>query len=112
MTVIIGMQIGLESNSWKLLPNHLLVFGSNYFLWALFAPVIYTLILSNPLNDLSPQYFDSEENAELPAEEFFKVKEGDQFGWPYCYYDPFQKKKVLAPEYGGDGKNIGRCSQY
>ncbi len=30
-------------------------------------------------------------------------------GWPYCYYDEFQQKKVLAPEYGGDGKKVGRC---
>lgn len=31
------------------------------------------------------------------------------FGWPYCYYDHMQNKKVLAPEYGGDGKKEGDC---
>jgi mono/diheme cytochrome c family protein len=46
----------------------------------------------------------------LPSEEFIQVKEGSDFGWPYCYYDHIQKKKVLAPEYGGDGKILGRCS--
>jgi glucose/arabinose dehydrogenase len=40
----------------------------------------------------------------------FEVKQGDNFGWPYCYFDPEQKKKVLAPEYGGDGKTAGPCS--
>ena len=54
--------------------------------------------------------FTDAQNAELPAEEFMQVKAGDDFGWPYCYYDWQQKKKVLAPEYGGDGKAVGRCS--
>ena len=49
-------------------------------------------------------------NAETPAEELFQVNRSDDFGWPYCYFDPAQKKKVLAPEYGGDGKQVGRCA--
>ena len=32
-----------------------------------------------------------------------KIKEGDDFGWPYTYYDHFKEKRMLAPEYGGDG---------
>jgi hypothetical protein len=31
-------------------------------------------------------------------------KRENNFGWPYSYYDQMQKKNVLAPEYGGDGK--------
>lgn len=54
--------------------------------------------------------FSDAQNAELPAEEFVRVGMGDDFGWPYCYYDQEQGKKVLAPEYGGDGKRIGRCA--
>ena len=57
-----------------------------------------------------PSLYDSIESAELPAEEFLMVKKGSNFGWPYCYYDQLQEKKVLAPEYGGDGKQLGRCS--
>lgn len=53
--------------------------------------------------------YSDQDNAEKPAEEFVRVNRGDDFGWPYCYYDPIQKKKVLAPEYGGDGREIGRC---
>lgn len=56
-----------------------------------------------------PELYDSVESAELPAEEFMLVKKGSNFGWPYCYYDQFQKKKVLAPEYGGDKKTQARC---
>ena len=59
-----------------------------------------------------PDLYTKEENAELPAEEFFKVDEGDDFGWPYCYYDWMTEKKVLSPEYGGDGSEVGRCDQF
>lgn len=56
-----------------------------------------------------PELYDSVESAELPAEEFLRVKKGSNFGWPYCYYDQFQKKKILAPEYGGNKNTQGRC---
>ena len=38
------------------------------------------------------------------------MSEGDDIGWPYCYYSNDAKQKVLAPEYGGDGKTVGRCA--
>ncbi|MCC6727596.1 MAG: PQQ-dependent sugar dehydrogenase [Saprospiraceae bacterium] len=63
------------------------------------------------LSEFWPKLYTNEQNAELPAEEFFQVNEGDFLGWPYCYFDPMQNKKVLAPEYGGDGKKTGRCEQ-
>ncbi len=50
-----------------------------------------------------PAYYDTKKAAELPAECMYMLKKGDNAGWPYIYYDPFQKKQVLAPEYGGDG---------
>lgn len=56
-----------------------------------------------------PDLFTDQQGAELPAEEFLLVEDGDFFGWPYCYYDQFQNVKLLAPEYGGDTKNKGRC---
>jgi glucose/arabinose dehydrogenase len=54
------------------------------------------------LAGLFPKLYTNEQSAELPAEEFFLMKKGSDFGWPYCYYDQMQKKKVLGPEYGGD----------
>jgi glucose/arabinose dehydrogenase len=54
--------------------------------------------------------FSAEVNANNPAEELVVVNQGDDFGWPYCYYSNEHKKKVLAPEYGGDGEKVGRCS--
>lgn len=61
---------------------------------------------------LWPQLFDAWESAMLPSEEFVRVTKGSDFGWPYCYYDQLQEKKVLAPEYGGDGKSTVRCEDY
>jgi glucose/arabinose dehydrogenase len=55
--------------------------------------------------------FSDEANANNPAEELVQVSQGDDFGWPYCYYSNDAKQKVLAPEYGGDGKAVGRCAK-
>ena len=41
----------------------------------------------------------------------FRLTAGTDFGWPFCYHDRFQGKKVLAPEYGGDGRQVGRCAE-
>ena len=51
-----------------------------------------------------PDYYNPWQSALLPAEEFFKVTEGSDGGWPYVYYDYMQNKKLLNPEYGGDGR--------
>ncbi|MXV15396.1 PQQ-dependent sugar dehydrogenase [Hufsiella ginkgonis] len=56
--------------------------------------------------NMFPEYNDKQ-SAELPAECMFMVKKGTNGGWPYIYYDPVQKKNILAPEYGGDGKKEG-----
>jgi glucose/arabinose dehydrogenase len=64
------------------------------------------------LNIIASTHFDAEDNAELPAEELLRVDEGVDYGHPYCYYDHHQQRRVLAPEYGGDGEVVGRCGQY
>jgi glucose/arabinose dehydrogenase len=61
------------------------------------------------LSFLFPNLFTDSMSAELPAEEFLRVSENSDFGWPYCYYDHIQNKKLLAPEYGGNGQTTGRC---
>src|SRR5438445_429454 len=58
-----------------------------------------------------PKLFTVEQNAEKPSEELVRVRERDDFGWPYCYHDLELGHLVLAPEYGGDGKQVGRCAQ-
>ncbi len=64
------------------------------------------------LATLWPEYFNDEQSAELPAEEFLLVEEGADFGWPYCYWDLFQDNRILSPEYGGDGRQVGRCADF
>jgi glucose/arabinose dehydrogenase/mono/diheme cytochrome c family protein len=59
-----------------------------------------------------PDLYKADEEATLPAEEVMLLKSGGDYGWPFCYYDSFQQKLILAPEYGGDGgKKIGPCAQ-
>lgn len=55
------------------------------------------------------QIYSADAGAEKPSEEFVRIEKGDDFGWPYCFHDAELGHKVLAPEYGGDGKAIGRC---
>ena len=59
------------------------------------------------LHDLFPDLYNEKISAVLPAEAMYQLKEGDDCGWPYIYYDQIQHKKILAPEYGGDGKKEG-----
>ncbi|WP_353182508.1 PQQ-dependent sugar dehydrogenase [Parapedobacter lycopersici] len=56
------------------------------------------------LHDLFPELYDTKASATLPAEALFRLDKGANAGWPYTYYDQEQKKIVVAPEYGGDGK--------
>lgn len=51
----------------------------------------------------APKFYTPWQNAVLPGEEFMNIKENDDYGWPYTYYDPFKRKRMMAPEYGGDG---------
>ncbi len=55
--------------------------------------------------------YSPERNAALPAEEMGVATQGADFGWPYCYYDGELRRLVLAPDYGGDGKEAGRCAE-
>eukprot|EP01136_Pigoraptor_vietnamica_P004419 Opistho-1_new@34718 len=59
------------------------------------------------LHNLFPSLYTQQQNADIPAETMYALKKGDNAGWPYIYYDPFQNKKILAPEYGGDGTKEG-----
>lgn len=59
------------------------------------------------LNKLFPQYYTAEQQNLLPAETMYELHQGSDAGWPYIYYDPFTHKKMLAPEYGGDGQKTG-----
>ncbi|MBS1669606.1 MAG: PQQ-dependent sugar dehydrogenase [Bacteroidetes bacterium] len=59
-----------------------------------------------------PLYYSEWESAMLPSEEFLKLEDGSNAGWPYYYYDQMQGKLLLNPEYGGDGKKEGEGKKY
>ena len=59
-----------------------------------------------------PQTFSAWQAAVLPSEPLLKVTEKSDFGWPYAYYDHMQKKNILQPGYGGDGRIVGRAAKF
>lgn len=72
--------------------------------------VLYTAIMGR--DQLGQNWgFSDTVNAKDPAEEFGVVTKGADYGWPYCYYSNVVRAKVLAPEYGGNGKRTDRCTQ-
>jgi len=67
------------------------------------------------LNSLFPEYYDAEANARLPGEEFHRVSDGSNLGWPYTYWNPFRGEngeRMVAPEYGGDGETASPNPDY
>ena len=64
------------------------------------------------LNRNWPEFYTPWQSALLPSEEFLRIKDGTDAGWPYYYYDQMQGKKLLNPEYGGDGKKQGAGADY
>jgi glucose/arabinose dehydrogenase len=46
------------------------------------------------------------------ADEMFRVTKGTDMGWPYTYWDGAQSKRLMAPEYGGDGKTAATDGNY
>ena len=61
------------------------------------------------LHDFYPELY-GETGIELPSEAMYRLSKGADAGWPYIYYDHLQKKKIINPEYGGDGKLEGDTS--
>lgn len=73
--------------------------------------VLYGIINGrDQLFDNWPQLYTEALDQVLPGEELYAFMQGSDYGWPYCYWDPHQQRKVLAPEYGGDGAKQGRCA--
>ena len=64
------------------------------------------------LSTLWPALYDDVDSAEMPAEEFHRAVAGANYGWPYTYYDPRTDKRMIGPEYGGDGKQEAEPDKY
>jgi glucose/arabinose dehydrogenase len=64
------------------------------------------------LNTVDPKDYTVEDNAENPAEEMQKLTQGALFGWPYTYWDPRKKARMIAPEFGGDNHKRDDSHKY
>ncbi len=64
------------------------------------------------LDTLWPDFYDADDNAELPAEEFHKLEAGSNMGWPYTYWNGVIGKRMVGPEYGGDGETVSDNPDY
>jgi len=64
------------------------------------------------LHQLWPKLFTDSQSAQLPAEEFHKIHDGSNLGWPYTYYDWQINKRMVNPEYGGDGHMESKATYY
>lgn len=66
------------------------------------------------LHENWPELYNEQQGFKLPAEELMIIRQGASYGWPLCYFDAAQHKRVLAPEYGGDGKKsvLARVRRY
>jgi len=64
------------------------------------------------LNVVAPEYYDELDNAERVSEVMHKLTDGANFGWPYTYWDPIKKARMLAPEHGGDGRKRAEAGKY
>lgn len=58
-------------------------------------------------HDLYPQLYSEAQASSQPAETMYELHQGSDGGWPYVYYDNKLHKKIVSPEYGGDGVKEG-----
>jgi glucose/arabinose dehydrogenase len=64
------------------------------------------------IDTLFPALYTAEDNATRQAEEFHRITDGGDYGWPYTFWDTKLNKRVVAPEYGGDGKKSPEAGKY
>jgi glucose/arabinose dehydrogenase len=54
----------------------------------------------------------SHEDDDNIADEMHRITKGTDFGWPYTYYDGVRKLRLIAPDYGGDGRTVAPARIY
>lgn len=81
--------------------------------WSKYANALFVAVHGrDQLDSLWPEFFTAEDNAETVSEEMFLVRKGGNYGWPYTYFDYRRGKRMLSPEYGGDGKTPAPEGKY
>ena len=64
------------------------------------------------MNIVAPDYYDALDNAERVSEEMHRLTKGVNIGWPYTYWDPIKKARMIAPEFGGDNRKRAEIGKY
>jgi glucose/arabinose dehydrogenase len=64
------------------------------------------------LDTLFPALYNARDNATRTAEEFHRITDGGEYGWPYTFWDNQLKQRIVAPEYGGDARKTAKQSDY
>lgn len=64
------------------------------------------------LNIVDPAHYDELDNAERVSEEMHRLTEGLNIGWPYTYWDPIKKARMVAPEFEGDNRKRAEVGKY
>jgi glucose/arabinose dehydrogenase/mono/diheme cytochrome c family protein len=73
--------------------------------WQPTAQAFYMVMMGrDQLSTVAPEYYDDLDNAERVAEEMHLLREGVNLGWPYTYWDPIKKARMVGPEFGGDNR--------
>jgi len=54
----------------------------------------------------------SAEDDDRIADEMHRITRVTDFGWPYTYFDGARNLRLIAPEYGGDGKQTAPPGKY
>jgi len=90
--------------------------GHRHILAAAWSPVAHAAFVvmngRDNLHDVDPAHFSEKLSSELPAEELHVLREGFDAGWPFTYWDPFKKARMVGPEYGGDGGKRAEPGKY
>jgi glucose/arabinose dehydrogenase len=64
------------------------------------------------MNTVAPEFYDALDNAERVAEEMHRLPAGADLGWPYTYWDPIKRARMVAPEFGGDNRRRAEPGRY
>jgi glucose/arabinose dehydrogenase len=62
-------------------------------------------------NRLWPNLVSADDDFRI-ADEMHRITKLTDFGWPYTYFDGVRNVRLIAPEYGGDGKKPAEPGSY
>jgi len=81
--------------------------------WQPVAKELFMIMMGRDVLDaVAPEYYDALDNAERVAEEMHLLRDGVNLGWPYTYWDPYKNARMMAPEFGGDGRKQAPADKY